>query len=135
MSPQAARSLPGRRLRHWPRSTKSPSRTSSVKYQVRLTAKAEGDVERILGWFQEQSASAAGARWMVQLMARIATLESHPERCALTVEADGLGVEIRELSIGKRRGKHRLLFQIQGRTVFILRVWHSTRDAISRDDL
>ena len=106
-----------------------------MKFQVRLTAKAEEDLEIILRWFQEQSAGVAGVRWMAQLMARIATLESHPERCPLAAEAEDLGLEIREHSIGRRRGKHRLLFQIQGRTVFILRVWHSARDAISRDDL
>jgi len=106
-----------------------------VKYQVRLTAKAEEDIECILGWFQGQSAGVAGASWIAQLMTRIATLESHPERCALAAEADDLKLAIRELAIGRRQGKRRLLFQIQDRTVVILRVWHSARDAISRDDV
>lgn len=106
-----------------------------MKFQVRLTAKAEQDIGGVLAWFQEQSAESAGARWFAQLMARITTLESHPERCGLAAEAEDLGLEVRELAFGRRRGRYRLLFQIQGRTVFILRVRHSARDAISRDDL
>ncbi len=46
-----------------------------------------------------------------------------------------MGVEVREILVGKRRGTYRALFQIRGHTVHILRVWHSARDAISPDDL
>ena len=106
-----------------------------MKYQVRLTAKAEQDVASVLQWLQEQSAEAAGGRWFAQLMARVATLETHPDRCGLAAESADLGLEVRQLVFGRRRGRHRLLFQIQDRTVFILRVWHSARDAVSRDDL
>jgi plasmid stabilization system protein ParE len=106
-----------------------------VKYRVRLTAKAQEDIESILEWFRDQSAALSAARWFAQLMDRIATLESQPTRCASAAEAEELGLEIRELLVGRRGTKYRLLFQIQGRTVFILRVWHSSRDAVSREDL
>lgn len=106
-----------------------------MKFKVRLTAKAEHDVEAALSWFESQSAAAAGARWMKQLMLRIATLESHPQRCALAVESHELGLEIRELGFGKRQGRYRLLFQIQDDTVFVVRVWHGGRDAVSTSDL
>jgi plasmid stabilization system protein ParE len=106
-----------------------------MKYQVRLTASAEQDAEGVLQWFDQQSAAAAGTRWFRQLLDRIATLESHPERCALAAEAADLGLDIRELHFGKRRGTYRILFQIDGRTVQILRIRHSARDIVSRDDL
>jgi hypothetical protein len=51
------------------------------------------------------------------------------------LESQDLGIEIRELLFGKRRGRYRLLFQIRGRTVDILRIWHSARDTVARDDL
>ena len=106
-----------------------------MKYQVRLTASAEQDAEGVLQWFEQQSASAAGTRWFRQLMSRIATLESHPERCSHAAEGEDLSPEIRELHFGKRRGTYRILFQIDGRTVQILRIRHSARDAVSGDDL
>jgi len=106
-----------------------------LKHQVRLTANAERDVESVLRWFNEQSAAAAGARWFAQLMSRIARLESHPTRCALAAEAEELGLEIRDLHFGKRRGTYRILFQIRDRTVQILRICHSARDALTGDDL
>jgi plasmid stabilization system protein ParE len=106
-----------------------------VKYRVRLTAKAEADVDGVLRWFQEQQATVAGGRWFSRLMAKIDTLETHPERCGIADESEDLGVEIHELLFGKRHGVYRILFQIEGQTVQILRVWHGARDRVSPEDL
>jgi plasmid stabilization system protein ParE len=106
-----------------------------VKYRVRLAAKAEADVDRVLRWFHEQRVTVAGGRWFARLMAKIDTLEAHPERCGIAVKSEELGVEIRELLFGKRHGVYRILFQIDGKTVHILRVWHGARDRVSPDDL
>jgi plasmid stabilization system protein ParE len=106
-----------------------------VKYQVRLTASAEQDIDGDLQWFHKQSALAAGSRWFRQLMDRIDTLESHPERCPLAAESDDLGLEIHELHFGKRRGTYRVLFRLVGRTVFVLRIRHSARYAVTGDDI
>jgi len=106
-----------------------------VKYRVRLTAKAEADVDGVLRWFHEQQATIAGRRWFARLMTKIDTLETHPERCGVADESEDLGLEIRELLFGKRDGVYRILFQIEGRTVQILRVWHGARDHVSPEDL
>jgi hypothetical protein len=68
-------------------------------------------------------------------MAKINTLETHPERCGIAVESEELAVEIRELLFGKRHGVYRILFQIDGKTVQILRVWHGAREHVSPEDL
>jgi plasmid stabilization system protein ParE len=106
-----------------------------MRYQVQLTAKAEQDIEAILVWFQCEQALAAASRWYAQLLQKISTLEQHPHRCPIASEAVELGIEIRELLFGKRRGKYRLLFQIQQQTIYVLRVWHSARDRITLDEL
>jgi plasmid stabilization system protein ParE len=106
-----------------------------LKYQVRLAGKAEQDVDDILQWFSEQRAPAAGQRWFKQLMASVATLEKHAERCALAAEAEDVGLPIRQLLIGKRQVRYRILFQIVDQTVNVLRVWHSARDAVAGEDL
>ncbi len=106
-----------------------------MKYRVRLAAKAEADVDRVLRWFHEQQAAIAGGRWFARFMGTIDTLETHPERCGVADESEELGVEIRELLFGKRHGVYRILFQIDGKTVQILRVWHGARDRVSTEDL
>jgi plasmid stabilization system protein ParE len=106
-----------------------------VKYCVKLTAKAEADVDSVLCWFQEQQAMVAGGRWLGNLLTRIDTLEKHPGRCRLAPEADELGMELRELLFGKRRGTYRILFVIGGQKVNILHIRHAARSAVSHQDL
>lgn len=106
-----------------------------MPYRVMLTVKAEADVASILKWFQDQQATDAGGRWFAQLMAKLETLESHPERCAVAIESADVGQEIREILLGQRRYKYRILFRVSGKTVTILRVWHGSRNTITRDEL
>ena len=68
-------------------------------------------------------------------MAKLDTLQTHPERCSLAAESEEVGEAIRELLFGRKRYEYRLLFSIVRKTVQILRVWHGSRDAITRDDL
>ncbi len=75
-----------------------------MKYRVRLTDKAEQDVSDVLARFRDQSAVEAGRKWFARLMACIDKLENMPERCGLAAEAKDLGLEIRELHLGRRRG-------------------------------
>ena len=106
-----------------------------MSYRILLTEKAEADVEAVLKWFHDQRATEAGGRWLASLFAKLDTLETHPQRCSLAVEAEDLGEAIRELLLGRKRFKYRLLFRIVGNSVQILRVWHGSRDAITREEL
>jgi plasmid stabilization system protein ParE len=106
-----------------------------MAFRVVLTDKAEADVESVLKWFHDQQATEAGGRWFAQLMAKLNTLEQRPERCLPAAESEEVGLVVRELLLGRRRYKYRILFRISGQTVIILRVWHSSRDAITRNDL
>lgn len=106
-----------------------------MTFRVVLTDKAEADVEAVLKWFRDNQAIAAGGRWFAQLMAKLDSLEAHPDRCARAAESDDIGLEIREILLGRRQYKYRLVFTIRGKTVSILRVWHSSRDSITRDEL
>ncbi len=73
------------------------------KYHVLLTDKAEADVAAVLAWFRSQSAVAAGAKWFAPLTAVIDQLEIMPERCAKATEGTDLGLDLREILVGKRR--------------------------------
>lgn len=106
-----------------------------MSYRIHLTEKALADIEVVLHWLHEQGATAAGQRWFSSLWKTLDTLESDPERCSTAAEAEDIGRDIRELLFGKRRGVYRILFEVRGRTVHILRVWHSARETVSIDDL
>lgn len=106
-----------------------------MTYRVRVSDKALADIESVLLWFQEQSASAAGQRWFNALWKTLDTLEARPERCSLADESNEIGIEIRELLFGRKRGQYRILFQVDGKTVQILRIWHSARDRLTVSDL
>lgn len=105
-----------------------------VKYQTRLTARAERDVEQILGWFQKQQALVAGARWYHQLLTKVATLEQNPQRCSIAEESEEVGVEVRELLFGRRAGIYRILFVVSGKRVEILHIRHAARDLPAAGD-
>jgi plasmid stabilization system protein ParE len=68
-------------------------------------------------------------------MARIDTLEAHPDKCSLAAEAEELGIELRELLVGRRHGAYRILFVISAQTVNILHVRHGARDSVTRHDI
>jgi plasmid stabilization system protein ParE len=61
--------------------------------------------------------------------------EPSPSRCSLAAESEQVGQEIRELLLGGKRYKYRILFKISGKLVVILRVWHGARDSIAPEEL
>lgn len=104
-------------------------------YRVRLTAKAEQDIAERLAWFADQHAAVAGGRWFGKLMKSVATLESMPQRCAIIGEAADLDREVRELRFGRRRNVYRVIFEIQGSIVIVLRLRNASQDQLTHDDL
>ena len=98
-----------------------------MKYRVRLTAKAERDVDEVLAWLCRQGAASAAYRWHQRLLAAVDTLERQPERCPFAAEAEELGVELRELLFGRRNAVYRILFIVEQHTVYILHIRHSAR--------
>ena len=69
----------------------------------------------------------AAARWHRRLLAAVGTLKREPQRCPIAPEAEEIGIELRELLFGKRRGVYRIFFIIAQRTVDILHIRHSAQ--------
>ena len=101
--------------------------------EVNITARAESDNDDVLAWMQT-SAPLTMNRWYTRLMAAVRTLEVMPERCPLADEANELGIEMRELLFGKRRGVFRVLFTIDGQTVNVIHVRRAARGPITPDE-
>lgn len=67
-------------------------------------------------------------------MAAVDSLAEMPRRCGLAPEAGELGFELRQLLYGRKRGRYRILFIIERRTVKILHIHHSARQPLAPDE-
>ncbi|MCI0461970.1 MAG: type II toxin-antitoxin system RelE/ParE family toxin [Gemmataceae bacterium] len=105
-----------------------------MAHSVHVTARALREIDGALAWLSERSRAAA-VRWHEQLMEAVRSLENNPERCALAPESEWFHGEIRQLLHGKRRGVYRILFEVRGNTVYILRVRHSARALLEPGEL
>jgi plasmid stabilization system protein ParE len=105
-----------------------------MHYRVDITELALQEIDQHLAWLVDRSPTGA-ARWHEKLLAAIDSLEENPTRCPLAPESDWhLGGELRQHCFGKRRGVYRILFEIRGNVVYILRVRHAAQDFLNPDD-
>ena len=99
-------------------------------FTVTITARAERDIAEIVAGFAD-----GGASWFSKLRAALTALDSHPTKFALADEADRLGLELREMLVGKRRGTYRVLFTISESTVNVHHIRLGSRGPIRGADL
>jgi plasmid stabilization system protein ParE len=103
-----------------------------MAYRVETTARAERDADRLLGWLIAQRAGETGLRWFEGLEEAIATLADMPERCPFAPENARVPFEVRQLLYGRRPNVYRILFTIEGGTVYILHILHGRRRPLTR---
>ena len=102
-------------------------------FQVRISRKAEIEIEAAYEWLKQSNASYAD-RWFQGLMNRLATLQEKPKRCSLATENNVFPEEVRQLLYGKRKNVYRILFVIRESTVFIVYVRHSKQALLTAED-
>jgi len=101
-----------------------------VSYRVIITPTADAEAMEAFRWYAERSATAA-ERWYAGLHRAIAGLADKPGRSPVSEEdSEALGCEVRMLLYGRRRGIFRILYNIDGDTVWVLRIRHSARGPI-----
>jgi plasmid stabilization system protein ParE len=106
-----------------------------VRYRVAITPRALDEIDAIVAWLFQRAPRAA-ARWHQALLDAVDELEDNPQRCSLAPENDWfLGGELRQMLYGKRRRAYRILFEIRGNTVYVLRVRHGAQNLLSPEDL
>jgi plasmid stabilization system protein ParE len=104
-----------------------------MSFSVEIARKAAREIEAQYDWLAERSEAAAN-RWRDSLLEAIRTLEEHAERCPEAPEAEW-HEGLRQLLHGKRRHVHRILFEIRGETVVVLRVRHSAQDFLGPEGI
>ena len=101
-----------------------------MRYRVAFTHRARADAIEAFRWIAEHSPGAAD-RWYAGLDRAIARLGEDPERHPVAEEeSEALGLTIRQMLYGRRRGVYRILFSIEGDAVVLHYVRHSARGPI-----
>jgi plasmid stabilization system protein ParE len=100
---------------------------------VVLARRAAREIEEHYDWLARRSQAAAD-RWRDSLLEAIDTLAETPERCPEAPEAEW-HEGLRQLLHGKRRQVHRILFEVRGETVVVLRVRHGAQDFLGPEEL
>jgi plasmid stabilization system protein ParE len=104
--------------------------------RVFITGPAQRDIKAAYDWWKENRSAEQADRWYAGIHATIKSLGSMPERCSLAPESDLLEQGIRQELFGLgRRATHRIVFAIDSDTVVVLRVRHTSQDALTVDDL
>ncbi|WP_182277669.1 type II toxin-antitoxin system RelE/ParE family toxin [Granulicella sp. 5B5] len=98
-----------------------------MAYEVRLAKRAIRDLSHIYETINAESSQAA-ALWFRGLEAAIFSLETHPERCAMTPERSN----VRHLLYGNKPHIYRVLFTVdeERRVVSVAQIRHGARHPI-----
>jgi len=102
-----------------------------MAFRVEIAPEAKRDPNAILEWLIEQHAGTAGVRWILRLEKAIASLATFPGRCKLAPENSSVPFELRQLLYGHKPHLYRILFTIDGETVYVLRIRHGRRGILA----
>lgn len=103
-------------------------------FRVIVTPQAEQDLRDAYRFIRDRAPLAAKA-WLKGIRNKIKTLARYPERAPMAWESASFHEPIRELFYGSgNRGTYRILFIIEGRTVFVLHVRHGSMRPLTRDE-
>jgi plasmid stabilization system protein ParE len=92
-----------------------------MAFRVRLLASAQADAAQI---YERVTAAAPvhGPLWYNRLITAIESLREFPRRCGHAPEDARFPSEIRHLLFGRKPNVYRVLFTIDGDTVYVLRI-------------
>jgi plasmid stabilization system protein ParE len=101
-----------------------------VKYRVVVSARAKAEALKAFGWLADESPDAA-AHWYVGLEKAIGKLKNFPNRHPVAEqESEQLGITLRQMLYGRRRGVYRIFFSDEGDTVTLHYMRHSAQGPI-----
>jgi plasmid stabilization system protein ParE len=103
----------------------------AMTYKVRITPEAEADLRSIGDYIVAQHAPEAGRRFIQSLRSRVAELKTFPQGFGMAPEAQGVGIELRQMI----HGMYRVLYSVDEQTVTIHAVRHGARRPLRPDEL
>jgi plasmid stabilization system protein ParE len=104
-----------------------------MHYVVKITAKALGEIDEAMEWRARHSIPRA-VRWYLELKDAIGSLADDADQWPEAPESEWYP-GICERIFGKKRGIYRILFEIRGNTVYVLRIRHGAQNLLGPNDL
>ena len=105
-----------------------------MAFSVEISDRAFDDLEQSIAYIAARSRVSA-SRWYQAIRTAIASLQHNPDRCPQAREAEWYGQSLRELLHGKRSNTYRILFEVRGSVVYILRIRYSRQDGLKPDEI
>jgi plasmid stabilization system protein ParE len=106
-----------------------------MKYAVLIVRQAVNDAEDIYEWLAERSPVGA-VRWFEAFLNAVSSVKKDPFAFGFAHESKSLAREVRERTFRTPRGQpYRLLFEIAGPNVRVLRVRAPGQPSVVRDDI
>ena len=107
-----------------------------MTFEVNFKPKARRDINKEASYQYCKRGTSAELRWVGEVDRVESLLAADPNRYPQADGADDLGLDLRELSIGGKRGTaHRVLFTIHGNSVVVHRIRQAAQDRLTEDDL
>jgi plasmid stabilization system protein ParE len=105
-------------------------------FRILITGPAKRDIQAAHDWWVANRSVEQARRWYQGIYVAIDSLRNTPERCSSATEANLLDQGVKQLLFGLgRRPTHRVVFGIDGDTVIVFRVRHTSQDVLTSDDL
>ena len=95
--------------------------------RIETSEEFEREAESILEWLISEGAGDTGRRWSLALQKAVEGLAIFPSRYPLAPENTGFSFEVRQLLYGRKPHIYRVLFTVQGETVYVLHLRHGRR--------
>jgi plasmid stabilization system protein ParE len=105
-----------------------------MTYGVVVTQKAKDDLRHYYAVAAEHAPETA-ARWLKRFEDSLQTLSANPTRCPMAPENDLVDAPVYQFFFGKRAGRYRALFTIEGDRVLVLHVRRGAMDKAAETDL
>jgi plasmid stabilization system protein ParE len=94
-----------------------------MTYDVVVESWARKNIDDAFRWMVTNTSPENAVLWYLEIYGAMDSLRNFPARCGLALENRFFKEEIRQLICGK----YRILFEIDGETVRVLHVRHSSR--------
>jgi hypothetical protein len=99
-----------------------------MAFRVETSEAFEHEVEALLEWLtSSRNAGETDVRWFLALREAVESLSMFPARCPVAPENASFPFEVRHLLYGRKPHLYRILFTIEGETVYVLHLRHGRR--------
>ncbi|MBI1319076.1 MAG: hypothetical protein GC168_09025 [Candidatus Hydrogenedens sp.] len=117
-----------RRIRRFRWKTPSLISGQGMEYRIQFRKSFQRDLEDVHAYLREEAGKAVADTWLEEVLIPIEKLSSMPRRCPQVRDVETPWPDLRYFILGGGRGRYRILFDVSGDRVLVVRIVHCSRD-------